>query len=169
MNNEKKIQIDVDGSNVVSKVILDLLNSYPGLGDRMIEFSTLSETSGIGFFPTSGAVILINRKDITGHVSQICQYPFVVAYRFAPKAKPAKQKMEVQEFLDTLGKWLELQPITIGDKEFKLSAYPALESGNRKIESISRTNAAHLDRAYDDKVEDWVISATLKYKNEFDE
>lgn len=165
----KKVIFDVDGSEAVSKVLMNLLNQFPGLDDRNIKFSTLSPTSGIGFYPSSGAVLLSNRKDITGHVKQECQYPFVIVYRLAPKAEAEQQKMEVQEFLDTLGKWLELQPITIGDDEFKLSAYPTLESGNRKIESISRTNSAHLDRAYDDKVEDWVISLSLKYKNEYDE
>lgn len=163
----KKVIFDVDGSEAVSKVLLNLLNDYPGLKGREIKFSTLSESTGIGFFPSSGAVFISNRKDIVGHVKQECQYPFVVVYRFAPKADSSEQKMEVQEFLDTLGKWLELQPVTIGDEEFKLLSYPTLESGNRKIESISRTNSAHLDRAYDDKIEDWVVSLSLKYKNEY--
>lgn len=165
----KKVIFDVDGAEAVSKVLMNLLNEFPGLKSREIKFSTLSQSSGISFYPSSGAVLLINRKDIMGHVKQECQYPFVIVYRFAPKADAEQQKMEVQEFLDTLGKWLELQPIIIDDEKFKLSAYPILESGNRKIESISRTNSAHLDRVYDDKVEDWVISLSLKYKNEYDE
>jgi len=168
MENKKELY-DVDGSEAVSKVLLTLLNTFPALNGREIKFSTLSESSGIGFFPASGAVILSNKKNITGHVKQVCQYPFVIAYRIAPKANAENQKMEVQEWLDALGKWLELQPITIGETEYKLTGYPTLTSGNRKIESISRTNSAHLDRAYEDKVEDWVISATLKYKNEYNE
>ena len=53
-----KTVIDIDGSEAVSKILLDLLNKFPGLttGNKSILFSTLSDASGIGFFPISGAV-----------------------------------------------------------------------------------------------------------------
>ena len=44
---------------------------------------------------------------------------------------------------------------------------PALSSGNRVIKSISRTNPGHLSATYTDGIEDWIISATLRYENEF--
>lgn len=159
--------IDVDGAEAVSKVLLELLNKFPGLENgKMIEFSTLNETSGIGFFPTSGAALLFNKKDITGHVKQTCLYPFSVIYRAAPQS--GTQKIRIKEFLDALGKWLELQPVVINEKIYKLTEYPNLFSDNRIITSISRTNPAHLNAVYNNGVEDWVISATLKYENEFD-
>lgn len=51
-----KSVIDIDGSDAVSKVLLDLLNQFPGLsGQNRILFSTLSDAPGCGFFPVSGA------------------------------------------------------------------------------------------------------------------
>lgn len=161
-----KISFDLDGSEAVSSVLLTLLNTFPGLGTRKVLFSTLTETSGIGFFPTSGAAILSDKEDITGHVKQVCLYPFTIVYRSAPRSE--EQKLKVKEFLDTLGKWLERQPVTINGTEYQISTYPTLSSGNRVIKSISRSNPAHLNAAYQDNVEDWAISATLRYENEFD-
>lgn len=161
-----KISFDLDGSEAVSSVLLTLLNTFPGLGTRKVLFSTLTETSGIGFFPTSGAAILSDKEDITGHVKQVCLYPFTIVYRSAPRSE--EQKLKVKEFLDTLGKWLERQPVTVNGTEYQISTYPTLSSGNRVIKSISRSNPAHLNAAYQDNVEDWVISATLRYENEFD-
>jgi hypothetical protein len=162
-----KALIDVDGTDAVSKVILTLLNEFPGLNKgQQILFATVDETSGIGFYPTSGAAYLRDNESITGHVTQACLYPFSVVYRAAPKSE--KQRMRIKEFLDTLGKWLEKQPITIGDTTYQLDAYPALSSGNRVIKSISRSTPAFLNAAYQDGVEDWAISIRLIYENEFD-
>ena len=158
--------VDVDGAEAVSKVLLTLLNTFPGLGEsKKIEFSTLSETSGIGFYPTSGSALLSNKEDITGRVKQVCLYPFSVIYRAAPNTE--LQKIRIKEFLDALGKWLELQPVVINEETYKLSCYPEIAVGNRVIKSISRTNPAHLNATYNDGIEDWIISATLRYENEF--
>lgn len=161
-----KIAFDIDGEEAVSDVLLKLLNEFPGLGTRKITFSTLTESSGIGFFPTSGAAILSEKEDITGHVKQVCLYPFIIVYR--SHFKTEDQKLKAKEFLDTLGKWLERQPVVIGKETHQLSAYPALLSGNRVIKSVGRTNPAHLETAYQDGIEDWAISATLRFENEFD-
>lgn len=159
------IAFDLDGPEAISSVLLNLLNQFPGLGTRTITFSTLKETSGIGFFPTSGAAILSEKEDITGHVKQVCLYPFTIVYRSAPQTEA--QKLRVKEFLDTLGKWLERQPVVINEVRHQLGAYPALATG-RVIKSVGRSNPAHLDTAYQDGIEDWAISATLRYENEFD-
>lgn len=162
-----KAIIDVDGSEAVSTVLLTLLNTFPGLSDKQrILFATLSETSGIGFFPTSGAALQSNTEDVTGHVKQVCLYPFSVVYRAAPKSEA--QRMRIKEYLDTLGKWLEQQPVTINGTEYRLDNYPALVSGNRIIKSISRSSPAYINAAYQDGIEDWIITARLNYENEFD-
>lgn len=159
--------VDIDGAEAVSKVLLALLNTFPGLENgKKVQFSTLSETSGIGFYPTSGSALLSDKEDITGHVTQVCMYPFSIIYRAAPKTD--LQKIRIKEFLDALGKWLELQPVVINEETHKLTKYPVINIGNRVIKSISRTNPAHLNATYDDGVEDWIISATLKYENEYD-
>ena len=100
----QKTAIDIDGTEAVSRVMLTLLNQFPGLGDKKILFSTLSETSGIGFFPTSGAALMSNIEDITGHVKQVCAYPFNVIYRAAPKSEI--QRLKIKELLDVIGRWL---------------------------------------------------------------
>lgn len=162
-----KTIIDVDGTDAVSKVLLTLLNSFPGLAEgQSILFSTLGETSGMGFFPISGAAFLRDDEDITGHVKQVCLYPFSVIYRAAPKTEA--QRMRIKEYLDTLGKWLEQQPVTLNGAEYRLEEYPALASGNRTIKAISRSSSAYLNAAYQDGIEDWTIAARLTYENEFD-
>ena len=190
--------VDVDGIDAVSKALIFLLNAFPGLGSgKRILFSTLPESGGIGFFPSSGAALLQNREDITGHVHQVCLYPFQVLYRAAPKTDV--QKIRIKDFLDTLGKWLELQPVVLNGTVYKLGQYPELDepsavltselsdalmtenlkcleqmpeketetSVQRKIKSIARTNAAHLFSVYEDGTEDWMLSATLQYENDF--
>lgn len=92
-----KTVIDIDGSEAVSKILLDLLNQFPGLttGGKSILFSTLSDASGIGFFPISGAALQNSTEDVTGHVTQVCQYPFNVVYRAAPKSET--QRIRIKE------------------------------------------------------------------------
>lgn len=159
--------IDIDGSDAVTAVLLNLLNQFPGLPDgRCVEFATLADDSGIAFYPTAGAVLTENREDILGHVFQVCVYPFDIRYRGAPRSET--QRMRFKEFLDTFGKWLELQPVAIGEQTVKLSEYPELSSGNRKIRSIARTTPGYLNAAYQSGAEDWVISAVLSYENEYD-
>lgn len=161
---KKEPVIDVEGSDIVSTALIALLNTFPGLGKRKITFSTLTETSGIAFFPTSGAVLLSNRESITGHIRQSCAYPFNIVYRSAPKTE--KQKLRIKEFLDALGRWLERQPVTLKDTEYTLPAYPDLEKG-RKIKSIARATPSFLERAYQDGVEDWTIRLTLNYEADY--
>lgn len=162
---QNKHPIDIDGSDLMSKLLLELLNTFPGLPKgKEIMFSTLQDTGGIGFFPTSGAAILSSKESITGHVEQTCLYPFMLVYRAAPKSQ--EQRMRIKELLDTIGKWLEQQTVTVNGEECKLESYPATND-SRKIETISRTSPGHLDKVYQDGIEDWALSATLRYKNEF--
>lgn len=162
-----KTVIDIDGADVVSKVLLNLLNEFPGLSDKeSILFSSLSKTSGIGFFPTVGAALLKDDEDVLGHVTQVCLYPFSVIYRAAPNSEA--QRLRIKEFLDALGKWLERQPVMLNKGEHRLDGYPAISPGNRVIKSVSRTSPCYLNAAYQDGVEDWLIAMRLTYENEFD-
>lgn len=165
MSTQQK-KIDYDGTDVVSRVLTELLNQFPGINGVSIGFATVSDTSGIGIFPTSGAAIQSEKEDITGHVKQVCAYPFNVLYRAALHTEG--QKLKIKESLDTLARWLERQPVTIDGTVYQLTRYPDMPSGLRVIKSISRTSSAYLDAAYDDKIEDWVVSLSLKYENEFD-
>ena len=164
MAQQKKI--DYDGDAAISHILTELLNQFPGMDGVEIKFSTLTETSGVGIFPTSGAVLQSEKEDITGHVKQVCAYPFHVIYRAAFQTDG--QKLKVKEFLDTLARWLERQPVTINGATYQLAGYPDMASGNRVIKNITRTSTAHLNAAYEDKIEDWLVSLSLKYENEFD-
>lgn len=161
----KQYEIDAEGTNIVSDMLVQLLNRFPGLRGRKIDFSTLPDASGIAFFPTTGAVFMSNIEDVTGHVRQVCTYPFNVVYRFAPKTD--KHRLRTKEFLDTLGKWLERQPVIINGVTHQLDTYPILDQ-NRTIKTIVRTNPSYLNSAYQDGIEDWVIAITLRYEAEYD-
>lgn len=172
--------IDVTGSEAVCAVLTRLLNQFPILqAGEHIAFASLGEDKGIGFFPSAGAALIDDFKDVTGHVSQTCAYSFNVVYRCAPRSEA--QRMRVQEWLSLLGRWLERQPITVGvqpqsntrdeptQTTYQLTAYPELQSGNRIITAIRQTTAAHLNAAYNNGVEDWALSLTLRYTNDYNE
>lgn len=166
MEEEKQVRYDVDGFDVVTAVLRELLNQYPGLspGDE-IAFSVLDENSGKAMFPVSGAIIETERKDITGHVKQICLYPFYVIYRAAGLSE--NQKAKIKEWLDTLGRWLEGQKIIINQSECQLTEYPQL-TGNREFLSISRQGPAYLDSTNENRSENWAVYIAARYRNEFD-
>lgn len=161
----KQQKFDIDGEETLSRTLVDLLNTFPGMNGRKVCFSTLGNDAGIGFFPLSGAVVTREEKDITGTVHQTCQYPFLLIYRSAPQNEIAK--IRIKEFLDTIGKWVERQTVSIDGKQFLLENYPELE-GNRKIKSVARTTPAYLDSVTDDGIEDWSVSVTCIYTNQFE-
>lgn len=161
----KPIKYDVDGYDIATNALKDLLNSFPGLlPGESIKFSTLEEDSGISFYPISGAVIATETTSVTGKVNQVCNYPFYVVYRTA--ADSQNSKIDIKEFLDKLGKWLEKQPVTIDGEAQKLFDYPELTEG-RVITEIARQTPAYLDTTSEGNVQDWVISLALRYRNIF--
>lgn len=166
MEQQQQRPIDVKGSEIVSTALLQLINTFPALDDKKIAFSSLDDKTGIGFFPTSGAAIISRRDSITGHVNLKCAYPFNIVYRAS--AKTEAQRLSIKEFLDTLGKWLERQPVVIHGQKEQLRSYPALDDGRMVVTSIVRSNPAYLSAAYQDGVEDWLISITLQYTYEYD-
>ena len=166
MTPKQQKKIDYDGTDVMSRVITNLVNQFPGMKGVTFEFAGVTETSGFGIYPTAGAAIESEKQDVLGHVRQRCQYPFTLVYRSAFSNEG--QRIKAKEFLDTLARWLERQPVTIDGTTHQLATYPEMTSESRKIKSITRTSPAHFGGNYDDKVEDWVISLSLKYDHEFD-
>lgn len=161
---EKKIKYDLDGYDIITNALMTLLNQYPDLGSDEIRFSTFAAESGIAMIPSVGAVVESEKKSITGYVRQSCNYPFNLVYKVAGVSE--RNKIMVKDFLDKMGIWLEKQPITIGTQKYVLEAYPDLTE-NREIKSISRTTPAYLESIEENKVENWVISMILRYKNEY--
>lgn len=160
---EKKKRYDLDGYQVVTDALQDLLNSYPALqSGESIRFSTLAEDSGITFYPVSGAIIDTETTSVTGKVNQLCNYPFYIQYRTS--ADSQESKINIKDFLDQIGKWLEKQPVTINEKKYQLEEYPQLTAGH-EITGIERETPAYLESAEANGVQDWIISLTLKYRN----
>ena len=104
------------------------------------------------------------RRSITDHVVQTCQYPFFVVYRTSSSRE--YQKLYVQDFMDTLGKWLCKEPAEINGKTIRLYNYPKLAEG-RRITRITRSNSYGLTPT-EDGVQDWLMPVIVEYTNEFD-
>ena len=155
MAEQKEVRYDLDGYEAVTPALRELLNQYPGLVEgKEITFATLGEDKGIAMFPGAGAAIEREKEDITGTVRQVCLYPFFVVYRASGLNE--NRKAAVKEWLDGLGRWLE-----------SLREYPVL-TGNRRMLSVARQTPATLDNINENKAEDWVISLSLRYQNEFE-
>ena len=153
---------DSAGFEVLTTAILSLLNQYPGLNGKQILFQELGETSGISFSASEGALILSERKSITGRITQQCQYPFCVVYRLADKSE--MQQLQTQSFLDSLGKWLSKEPILIDGILYQLNDYPKL-SDPRKITQVTRSNS-YGKTPNANGTQDWFLPVTVLYTNE---
>lgn len=166
MADEKKVKYDVEGYDIITSAIRELVNQYPGLQDgEEIAFSVLGEDSGKALFTLNGAVIESEKEDITGHVTQICSYPFTIVYRAARLSE--NRKADVKEWLDNLARWLKRQKVTLGDTEYCLSSYPTLTNG-RKFTEFDQQTPGHLDSINENASENWIVQITAKYRNEFD-
>ena len=160
----KPIGVDGVGYEVLTKAVSELLNEYPGLLGRVVTFEGLEEQSGIAFSANNGALIMREPVDIIDHVTQTCQYPFYIVYRSA-STRP-DQKVRIQTFLDSIGKWVCKEPAEVNGEEVTLEAYPELAAG-RKIIRVTRSNSYGLEP--DAKgIQDWLLPVTVTYTNEFD-
>lgn len=165
MKNEvKPIGVDADGFEVLTNAMLDLLNRFPGLDGREILFEELCKEDGLAFSADAGALVMSERRSVTDHVTQTCQYPFFVVLRM--NSSREYQKLQAQTFLDILGKWLCREPVTLSGEEIRLKSYPKLTEG-RSITRITRSNSYGLDPG-EDGVQDWMLPVSVQYTNEFD-
>lgn len=166
MAEKNQVRYDVDGYEAVTTALLALVNQFPGLEEgEEIAFSSLGEDGGIALYPVTGAVIESEKTNVCGEVTQVCAYPFTVVYRAS--GLPENRKAAVKEWLDDLGRWLERRPVTLSGTAHRLESYPPLTEG-RKVLSISRQTPAFLSETYENKSEDWVISISARYENQFE-
>lgn len=162
---DKKIEYDVEGYDILTTALMDLLNDYPALSEgETIKFNTMNENSGKAMFPVSGSIIERKNRDILGRTTEICNYPFYVICRYGHLNE--SRKVNMKEWLDNLGRWLEKQTIKVGDVEHTLIDYPYL-TGNREIIEIRRTTPATLNAINDNNTEDWAITITARYRNQY--
>lgn len=166
MGDERKpIGKDASGYDVLTTAVKALLNQFPGLYENeTIKFEELGEDSGIAFSADNGALIFSEIEDVLGGVHQTCQYPFYIIYR-TPSTRE-RQKMSIQEFLDTFGKWLCREPVLIDGNEQRLSKYPTLSQG-RKITKVTRDNSYGLEPK-ESGVQDWILPVSTEYKYDFE-
>lgn len=149
-----------------SKELTGLLNMFPALEDgQEIRFAELSEEFGISIYPSASATVISEKSDICGGVYQKCSYAFQVIYRSAPQTEDAR--LHIKSWLDRLARWLEKQPINVDGKIYTITNYPDIGS-ERKITEFVQTAAAYLARRYDDGVEDWAVSLSMRYDNHFE-
>jgi len=160
----KPIGTDATGYELLTKAIKTLLNQFPGLDSQKIYFEELEEESGIAFSADAGALVMSERRSITDHVTQICQYPFFVVYRTT--ATREFQKLNVAAFLDTIGKWICKEPVDLNGIEYRLTSYPELSEG-RKITRITRNNP-YGNVPNENRSQDWVLPVSVQYTYEFD-
>ncbi len=141
------------------------MNSFPGLedGDKF-DFSTVPVEDGYSVIASSGSFIVNETESITGHVKQICAYPFMIVCRASGLSQ--KRKIAMKEWMDTLSKWLTRQEIIMFGVREKLE-WPKL-TGDRKITNIERQSPAYLGSINEDKSENWVTELVIQYRNEFD-
>ncbi|MCC3388226.1 hypothetical protein [Enterocloster citroniae] len=166
MDDERKpIGKDASGYDVLTIAVKALLNQFPGLYENeTVKFEELSEDSGIAFSADNGALIFSETEDVLGGVRQTCQYPFYIIYRTSSTKE--RQKMSIQEFLDTFGKWLCREPVVIDGSEQRLSNYPTLSQG-RKITKVTRDNSYGLE-PQESGVQDWILPVSIEYKYDFE-
>ena len=165
MNENNNTTYDMDSYDVVTTAILELINEYPGLptGDE-IAFNTLSADAGKAMFPGVGAIVVSERKYITGQTEQVCSYPFYVIYRGSGLSQ--SRRAAVKEWLDNLGRWLGKQPITVNGTTYQLTEWPVL-SGKREFVGFQIQTPGHQDNTQDNMAEDWAILISARYRNEF--
>lgn len=164
MNEKKAIKADISGFDILKQAVLTLLNQYPGLDDRTVSFSGLTEEGGISMELESGALVYTERKFIDGTVKQECQFPFFVVYRSG--ATSEFLKWNVTTFLDKLGAWLCKEEVSIDGDTYQLTEYPLL-TGGRQITDITRFNSYGLE-PNENKTQDWVLPVTVNYTHEFE-
>ncbi|MEY8223110.1 hypothetical protein G5B36_26560 [Enterocloster aldensis] len=166
MGDERKpIGKDASGYDVLTIAVKALLNQFPGLYENeTVKFEELGEDSGIAFSADNGALIFSETEDVLGGVRQTCQYPFYIIYRTSSTKE--RQKMSIQEFLDTFGKWLCREPVVIDGSEQRLSNYPTLSQG-RKITKVTRDNSYGLE-PQESGVQDWILPVSIEYKYDFE-
>jgi hypothetical protein len=161
----KPIGKDASGYDVLTIAVKALLNQFPGLYENeTVKFEELGEDSGIAFSADNGALIFSETEDVLGGVRQTCQYPFYIIYRTSSTKE--RQKMSIQEFLDTFGKWLCREPVVIDGSEQRLSNYPTLSQG-RKITKVTRDNSYGLE-PQESGVQDWILPVSIEYTYDFE-
>ncbi len=162
-DNPRERVIDPDGYDVITTAILDLFNEYAEIIGKEIFFEVLGENSGLSFQAAGGAEVISDTKSVTGKITEYCQFPIIFVYRTASTQE--YQKLQIQTFLDTLGKWICMEEVKINGENYRLTEYPKLTRG-RKITSVRRNNSSPKEPNADG-VQDWGLPLYIYYTHEY--
>lgn len=161
----KPIGKDATGYEVLTLAVKDLLNQFPGLYQgETVKFEELQENKGIAFSANEGSLVYNEKRDILDMIHQTCIFPFFIIYRTSSTKE--RQKINIQEFLDTFGKWLCREPVVINGVQEKLNMWPQL-SGGREIKQIVRDNSYGLE-PQQNGIQDWVLPMSIQYINVYE-
>ena len=175
MADVKPLGFDNEAYEVMSKAILALFAEfievakvadpveYKDLIEEGIYFGELNENSGYSFEGTGGAAIITRKTSITGKIHDSLQYPIVFIRRTASVKE--RQKLKVDTFLDTLGKWVCMEDVMINGQTYRLKEYPKLTNG-RKITEVWRNNSVSQDPNANG-VQDWGLPLYIYYTHEY--
>lgn len=162
---KKPMGVDVAGYDWLTEAIRALVNQFPGVENwEQVAFASLADDGGTAFYPAAGAVIEEEKVSVTGKVRQVCRYGFMMAARLT--APMEAQRLYIKEWLDSLGRWLEGQTVTVDGQQYELAAYPPMKDGRRFL-SFERMSAGYMDGVSDDHVETWAIALAARYENIF--
>lgn len=142
---------NAEGTDNVTRYLLDLLNSYPGLDGEEIRFQKID--AGLSMVPLGNAAVLTEKVSITNHVTQKCQYSFQL-FRLA-KGLSETNQIRYKEFLDQLALWLNQID------------YPDMGEG-LEMTSIKPAGSAALYVREGNQTEAWMIPINANYTREFD-
>lgn len=164
MEELKPIGSDPTGFEYMKRAVKALLNQYPGLNGEKIYFEEIGEEFGIAFSADAGALVMSEKRSITDHITQVCQFPFLLIYR--TNATREFEKLNVSAFLDSIGKWLCKEPVEIQGVMHRLTNYPTISDG-RKITRITRNNS-YGTVPNENKSQDWILPVSVQYTYEYD-
>ena len=163
MANNKPLKFDNDVYDVMTEAVLALFAEYGEIIGQDIYFEQIGKDSGYAFQAAGGAEIITEKTTITGKVIQSCQYPIVFIRR--TNSTTERQKLHVQTFLDTLGKWICKEEVKIDGEYHRLTEYPKLSHG-RTITRVERYNSSGNDPD-ENGVQDWGLPLYIYYTHEF--
>ena len=147
-----------------AEAVLAAVNGFPGLQEgQRFRLAEPGQEQGLALQIGSGPVILRESRSVTGKVRRLCALPFAAVCRMGGAGQ--RQRLDAAAWLETLGRWLEGQTVSVGGEDHCLAAYPAL-TGRRAFTAIRRAGPPRQADRQADRTETWVMEMTGNYYEE---
>lgn len=143
--------------SLISQAIFLLVKECPAIPSQItVKYGDITNNC-IAIFAVPGATV--KKRYING--TFIGQFPFILRYRSKPTTN--EDRIQREETLNTISKWLSGEPIKVGDSEYVLSEYPQI-TDDRKIQEIEQSQTAFIVDKADDGTVDHQVQLRLEYK-----